>query len=822
MRQKHVSGALLLVVASVLNASAAALNVSAAAWEGAEDSDSLKVQQLEQVVVSTPKEHADLSRQPVSATTLSAHQLHQKAIEDVKDLSFHVPGLFIPDYGSHLTTSVYLRGIGSRIGTPAVGMYVDNIPLADMSSMDQDLSDAERIEVLRGPQGTLYGQNTMGGLIRVYTKNPFHYQGTDVRLGYGTYGDWRAAATHYHRPSERLAFSGGVSYHHQGGFFRNEALDGKKVDSGDDLALRWRGIYRPSERVKLDLSVRYQWTDQGGYPYEATDGADAGTVAYNRPSTYKRHLVNAGLHAEHRFRRMDFTSSTGFQYMTDDMLLDQDFSRLDIYTLGQQQQSKMLSQELALKSKADRRWQWTTGASLQCQWLTTDAPVTFYQDGLEWLSETITSNATQHMPTVQAGPMQMRFRFCDRLQALDVTPTTEGAPFLTHFNSPVQTIGIFHQSTLSDLLGAKGLNLVLGIRLDYQHTGLDYDASFAMQHVYGLSGELSGSVSRTIDMVPATQFDLRDRLLGNLSHHSFQYMPHVSLQYAWGQNSSVYATVSRGYRSGGYNIQMFNELLQPLMRTDIMQDVADVTIPVLEAQAMVPDATKTQVRELLQSMAQAADMDVDGTVYYKPETAWNYEVGSHLDALDGRMRLNLSAYWIETHDLQLSQLSETGMGRVTTNNGRGRSIGGEVEVQAHPTSALDLSAAYGYTHATLLHSATAEHPDDYLVPFSPAHTLSVGGRYQWQTHTWAERVSLSVSGKGCGTTYWDNDNSLAQPFYATLDARVSVCHGGLELSVWGNNLTQSHYHVFSFVTRSQNFVQMGRPLQIGVDLRLQI
>jgi len=119
--------------------------------EGGE-ADTLAIRNLDEVVVvSTPKEHTALRQQPLSSSSLSAGQIQQKGINNIKDLTAHIPGLFIPNYGSRLTSSIYLRGVGSRIGTPAVGMYVDDIPLASMSSMDQDLSDADRIDVLRGP-----------------------------------------------------------------------------------------------------------------------------------------------------------------------------------------------------------------------------------------------------------------------------------------------------------------------------------------------------------------------------------------------------------------------------------------------------------------------------------------------------------------------------------------------------------------------------------------------------------------------------------------------------------------------------------------------
>ena len=193
----------------------------------ANDADTLLTHNMDElVVVSTPKEHIALNKQPLSSTTLGTSQRKQKNLNNIKDLTAHIPGLFSPRSGRRLTSSIYLRGVGSRIGTPAVGMYVDDIPLANMSSMDQDLSDADRIDVLRGPQGTLFGRNTIGGLIRIYTKNPMNYQGTDLMLGAATYNNYRARVTHYHRPVENFAFSAGVSYEHQGGFFRNHALAG--------------------------------------------------------------------------------------------------------------------------------------------------------------------------------------------------------------------------------------------------------------------------------------------------------------------------------------------------------------------------------------------------------------------------------------------------------------------------------------------------------------------------------------------------------------------------------------------------------------------
>lgn len=773
--------------------------------KGVNGSDTLSVRSLDEVVVvSTPKEHSPLRLQPISSSSLSAGLLQQKGINNIKDLTAHIPGLFIPTYGSRLTSSIYLRGVGSRIGTPAVGMYVDDIPLASMSSMDQDLSDADRIDVLRGPQGTLYGRNTIGGLIRVYTKNPMNYQGTDIMLGAATYNNYRARVTHYHRPADNFAFSAGVSYEHLGGFFKNHALDGHHADRGDDLAARWRGIYIPSDRVRIDLSARYQWTRQGGYPYAAKEGDDAGVVAYNRRASYLRHLLSVGLNAEHDLGHIMMTSTTGFQFLKDDMFMDQDFSRLDLYSLQQKQNSKTLSEEIAVKSKNESRWQWTSGINFQYQWLKTDAPVTFYQEGVDWLSQVINRSLPDLTPQGM-GPMSIKLK-------------NSIMPMGGIFDTPTLNAGLFHQSTIEIV---NHLSLTAGIRLDYEHYKMAYDAPGNVDFDFAINSANPRNSVRLNDLNISPSF------LGKTSTDNWHVLPKASLKYDFGETGNVYASVSRGYRSGGYNVQMFSDLLQIEMRREMMSSIDAGTEAYLTNMfAGIPYVPAGHVDMIMgrirSNMPTIESPDVSKEAYYKPETAWNYEIGTHLNLLDGRLKADLAAFWIQTKDLQLSQMSESGMGRVTVNADKSRSIGMEASVQASVTDALSLNASYGYTHATLRHSGTEEHPSDFRVPFAPKHTMSVGARYVWHTNGWLQHISLYTGGKANGRIYWTRENDLSQPFYALLDARLSVTHNDMELSLWGNNLTNTHYDAFSFVTRSKVFSQLGIPLQFGFDLRLKL
>lgn len=734
----------------------------------ANDADTLLTHNMDElVIVSTPKEHIALNKQPLSSTTLGNSQIKQKNINNIKDLTAHIPGLFIPRYGSRLTSSIYLRGVGSRIGTPAVGMYVDDIPLANMSSMDQDLSDADRIDVLRGPQGTLFGRNTIGGLIRIYTKNPMNYQGTDLMLGAATYNNYRARVTHYHRPVENFAFSAGVSYEHQGGFFRNHALGGHHADRGDDLSARWRGIFLPSDRVRLDLSARYQWTKQGGYPYAAKEGSDAGKVAYNREGSYLRHLLTVGLNAEHQFDRAVMTSTTGFQFLKDDMFMDQDFSRQDLYSLQQKQKSKVLSEEIAIKSKDNERWQWTNGVNFQYQWLDSEAPVTFYQEGVDWLSQVINGYIPKNMP-------------------MSLTLNNSTMPMGGTFQTPTLTLGTFHQSTVKIV---KNLSFTLGIRFDYEHYKMVYDApGCVMNYNFSMSkDELHADA-------PV--------LAGKVSDHDLHILPKASLKYDLGKSGNIYASVSRGYRSGGYNIQLFSDLLQTEMKHQLISSIP-----------RIPSGLSERIFGPKPSIEQ--------TTYYKPETAWNYEIGTHLNFFDGRLKADLAAFWIETSDLQISQMAESGLGRVTVNADKSRSIGMEASLQASVTDALSVNATYGYTHATLRHSGNEAHPSDYFVPFAPQHTMALGAQYTWHTRGWMQDITLGATGKGNGRIYWTRENDLSQPFYALLDARLSVRHDNLELALWGSNLTATHYDAFCFATRGQAFSQLGTPLQVGIECRMK-
>lgn len=731
----------------------------------------------EVVIIASPKENVRLRQKPLSFTLLSQQALQQNRIHSLKQVSGLVPNLFVPDYGSKLTSAIYIRGIGARTGTPAVGMYVDDVPYLDKSAFDFDLADIERIDVLRGPQSTLYGRNTMGGLLNIHTRSPFTYQGTDLNLSAATRGDYRASLTHYHRASERFAFSTGGFYQYHDGFFKNQnpGVD-KKADRLSSGGGRVRAIYRPNESLRLDLTANYEYTDQGGYAYGLYD-TKAGTIAdvnYNDPSSYRRSLLTTGLNLRYEAEHYTLSAVTGYQNLRDRMFLDQDFTPADMFNLTQKQRINTLSEEVVFKSQPGRRWQWTTGVFGFYQWLHTDGPVDFKKDFMANLQAVMDKAMASRPVKVTLG---------DRMHV-------DGS-----YDTPTAGVAAYHQSTIDDLF-VRGLSLTVGLRLDYEHTRLRHQTGGTLPATMQMPGmPMAVDASRSI------------QLADTLSAGYLQLLPKFSLQYRFDRDCNVYATVSKGHRSGGYNIQMFSDILQSQMSS--------------------PQGGATNEKPVTQE-----------SVGYKPEYSWNYEVGTHLAFWQRRLCADLSAFFMDTHDQQIARFSENGFGRMTVNAGRSRSIGMEAALEAQITQGLHLQASYGLTHATFRdyqtnrqvtnretgkkEVQTLDYSGNY-VPFVPRHTFSAGAAYTFGFNRRAVRsLTLSAHYQGIGRIYWTEQNDAEQPFYGTLHARASLQLKPMQIDLWASNILGQDYTAFYFESMGKPFGQKGNPCQVGIDLRFHL
>ena len=775
----------------------------------AEEVDTLKVVDVEEVlVIAAPKENKKLREQPAAVTLLSQQDMQATQVNSIKNLTALVPNMFIPDYGSRLTSAVYIRGIGSRINTPSVGLYVDNIPYIDKSAFDFNYSDVERIDVLRGPQGTLYGRNAMGGLIKIHTKSPFSYQGTDLRLGAGTHNAYNASVTHYHRTSDRFAFSTGGFYDYQGGFFRNVARGNEKVDKGQSAGGRFRGIYLPTENLKLDLNVSYEYSDQGGYPYFYMGKIDPaeqkedlkpyiGKISNDEASSYYRNLMNAGLNIEYQAQHFTLSAVTGYQFLRDRMFMDQDFTPENIFNIEQKQKMNTISEEIVLKSKPNRRWQWTTGAFGFYQWLHTEGPVEFHKEGINQVIEGNANNVFDGL-VAQGAP------------AMHLSINNESLRVSGSFDTPTLSGAIFHQSTFNDLL-VKGLSATIGLRLDYEKIKMDYNSTSTPADF-----DFTVTVKRPgmpFPMVIKNAGPLQGNAayLGKESTDYVQLLPKFALQYEWGKGNNVYATAARGYRSGGYNIQMFSDLITGVLSNSMIDAIVkDDNLKMME-QMIDVNTIKQKVP------------DVQDATRYKPEYTWNYEVGTHLTLWEGRLLADLSAFYMDTRDQQISKFAEKGLGRITVNAGKSHSYGAEASLRAALTDALTLNACYGYTYATFKDYATSakkNYKGNY-VPFVPKHTMNIGGQYVFRINPGhlLDRIQLNANYTAAGRIYWTEENTVSQAFYGTLNGRVSFQKGRGQIDFWVRNALDKEYAAFYFESMGNGFMQKGRPIQAGIELR---
>jgi outer membrane receptor protein involved in Fe transport len=505
-------------------------------------------------------------------------------------------------------------------------------------------------------------------------------------------------------------------------------------------------------------------------------------------------------------------SATGYQYLDDRMFLDQDFTPSDIYTLEQTQRLNTWSEELTLKRKPGHTWQWLVGAFGFYQSNHTTGPVNFLSDGMTFLNRSINSV----FPDLSAQGMSM---------SLALKGDEMNIP--SHFRTPVTNGALFHQSTFT--LGR--WELTAGLRLDYEHLTMDYRSSTAALYDFTLSSS----------RMPITLTDrsVASALEGSLSHDYTQLLPKLALSYKLGAGSNVYASVSKGYRSGGYNVQMFSDLTQTALQNTLKQDIQAGVNEKLQqyVQMGMPESVTGMISGMMSQYLTTTDIDVNASTTYRPEYSWNYEAGTHLSLLEGKLHADAALFLMDTRDQQIAKFVNSGLGRITVNAGKSRSYGGELNLIARPDSHWTLNGSYGYTHSTFREydggitskDVQIDYSGNY-VPYVPRHTVNVGAAYRLGlSKTEADHaLTFGLNYTGAGKIYWTESNtalagnSAAQGFYGTLNAHVTWQRKAIEVDLWGHNLTDAKYHTFYFESMSRGFAQKGKPVQFGVDLRLHL
>lgn len=672
----------------------------------AEPADSVSAQsiELEEIVVTSFKQDKIYRLSPVSASVVNAASIEKNNITGMKDFSAFIPNLFIPDYGSKLTSPVYIRGIGSKTNAPSVGLYVDDMPFFEKSAFDFDFSDIDRVEVLRGPQGTLYGRNTMGGIINVYTKSPRKHRGTHINLSQGNYTNLKSSLSHYGSLNKKIGYGISGNYTHSNGHFTN-IYNGQKVDELESASARLRLEWELNRRLRLNVISNIDYLDQGGYPYSEYD-PDPETFAdvnYNRHSLYRRTISTSGINLEYKGNGFVLNGQSSFQYLSDKQGIDQDFSPQDIYYVVQEQQQRMWSQEWNIKSQNESNYKWLFGA------------FGFYQ-GID--NRVVIDN------------------FAGGINTLKV------------YDMPTYGVAFYHQSTYNNLF-VEGLSAGVGLRYDYEKAKIGYNEEI----------EAPGAETKTAGFESELNFS--------------QLTPKFTLQYTFPSKQTVYAAVSKGYKTGGFNLSF--------------------------------------------------EKDEDRS--FDPEQSWNYEIGSKQQFFHRRLEAEVSLFYIDWKNQQIAQPLPTRQGSMLKNAGRSESKGVEVSLTGRPVRGLVVHANYGYTHAKFRkyqRSETLDYSGKYI-PFVPSFTYMIGADYTlFRPGGGLDKITIGADYTGTGKLYWNDSNNLYQNPYSLLNGKVSLTRKNVTFGIWARNLTNREYAAFVFESGKKYFAQRGKPFTFGGNIVINI
>jgi iron complex outermembrane recepter protein len=460
--------------------------------------------EVDTITVTARKRSEALLEVPISASVLSAAAIEQRGISDVKDVLAITPNVSFPDPGSNnINTDVVIRGISSNtrnVGFESgVGVYVDGVYLGRSMAVNQELVGIRQIEVLRGPQGTVFGKNTISGALNILTAQPL-LKSVEAggMLQYGEFEDASANAYANVPLGETAALRLSAFKHDSEGYVRNVTTGGRLADD-DAVGGRIQMMYAPGGSLKLVLAADYREDDRlASFPETIGGGSIPGladvvpgpnTTALTRDPTEERELWGTSLTAEYELASgHSLTWISAFRNNRDHVQNDNDNDALDLFPVNFLDEEGHFTQEIRLTSPEDRRFKYILGL-----WY-------FDQD------------ATQYRDAFFPPPT-------DFLTLTGAVRTESWAAFA---------------DTQLDITDA--FTLGIGLRYTHERKRLsDFD-----QQSVGV-----GVLPLFFPSFPAVVSDSRS---------ADDVSPVLTLNYAFSDDVNGYARIARGFKSGGWNV----------------------------------------------------------------------------------------------------------------------------------------------------------------------------------------------------------------------------------------------------------------------------
>ena len=339
---------------------------------------------LEEIIVTAQKRSESLMDVPVAVTAVNREALQAAGIADTGDIKFVTPGLVFDELNGF--PLYYIRGIGADFTQPgvngSVAIYMDGVfqPLAQTST--QSLLDVEGIEVLKGPQGTLYGRNSTGGAINVRTRRPSEELTAEISAGVSNYSGWSTSAYVSGPITENLSGSIAASYSTRDPFIK-ENLGGGQIDETDEEAVRIKLLHTWDNGAEAEillskadleadenssfqqlqntaLGLNFGIVTAGFFPNGVASDKQ-GEVGNDFPVFWSRYFEGGHFRLSVPFEGFDFQSLTGVQKFHTPAGVDFDATSAPIAFFFSDSYAETKSQEFQLTSTSDGNFQWVAG-----------------------------------------------------------------------------------------------------------------------------------------------------------------------------------------------------------------------------------------------------------------------------------------------------------------------------------------------------------------------------------------------------------------------------------------------------------------------------
>ncbi len=466
------------------------------------EDETIDMIELETITVTAQKREEDVQKVTESITVLSDTFVEDAQIESTEDIWHYVPNLSTSNAGSRdYWSRIRVRGISNTaFGDPAVSLFIDDVSYAGVYAFNSALFDIERIEVLKGPQGTLYGKNTSGGAINIVTKSPGDTFEAKAGVEAGNF-DKREISGVMNAPllEDKLYFRLAGLYSTRDGYIKN-LFTGGDVDNRETIAGTANLFFTPTDHLSFDLTFRiHDFNDDGGFPmvardksrYQmvtgfATDDFETATDFIGESSSKNQ---TTSLRMSYELDNFDLVSVTAYRDMDNESSLDADFMPSEMFLGFNAVESESISQELRIQSKdSDESFKWLAGA--------------YY------------SNDEKDYETgYKLGRL-----YADMMGVPIYTADMHSAAI------EAEDMAVFGQGTVrffSDALG-----LTAGLRYERSKRALDH------QH--------------TFDGFPVAA------PINDLEETYTELLPKLALDYRINEDIMAYASVARGYKAGGF------------------------------------------------------------------------------------------------------------------------------------------------------------------------------------------------------------------------------------------------------------------------------